>query len=70
MLKNQMFLKMNLENMENQFLDTDGDLSQKLMAALQGANIPGADIRCIDDSLSSLSAFIRLAKHDDSNDSY
>jgi len=59
-----------LENMENQFLDTDGDLSQKLMAALQGANIPGADIRCIDDSLSSLSAFIRLAKHDDSNDSY
>ena len=59
-----------LENMENQFLDTDGDLSQKLMAALQGANIPGADIRCIDDSLSSLSAFIRLAKHDDSDDSY
>ena len=54
-----------LENMENQFLSFDGDLSQKLMASLQGANIPGADIRCIDDSLSSLSAFIRLAQTDD-----
>ncbi len=54
-----------LENMENQFLSFDGDLSQKLMASLQGANIPGADIRCIDDSLSSLSAFIRLAQSDD-----
>ena len=59
-----------LENMENQFLNTQGDLSQKLMASLQGANIPGADTRCLDDNISSLSAFIRLAKQNDLNNDY
>ena len=59
-----------LENMETEFLNTDGDLSQKLIASLQGANIPGADTRCLDDSLSSLSAFIRLAKYDDPDNDY
>jgi len=59
-----------LENMENQFLSTEGTLSQRLMASLQGANIPGADTRCMDDSLSSLSAFVRVAKYDDLNNDY
>ena len=59
-----------LENMENEFLSTEGSLSQKLMASLQGANIPGADTRCMDDSLSSLSAFIRVAKYDDFQSNY
>ena len=59
-----------LENMENQFLSTEGNLSQRLMASLQGANIPGADTRCMDDSLSSLSAFVRVAKYDDLNNDY
>ena len=59
-----------LENMENQFLNTQGDLSQRLMASLQGANIPGADTRCLDDNISSLSAFIRLAKQNDLNNDY
>ena len=54
-----------LENMEYQFINTEGTLAEKLMASLQGANIPGADVRCLDDDLSSLSAFIRLAEPDD-----
>ena len=57
-----------LENMEIQFLTTQGTFSEKLMASLQGANIPGADTRCLEDSLSSLSAFIKVAKSTDSND--
>jgi len=56
-----------LENMENEFINTEGTLAEKLMASLQGANIPGADIRCLDDSLSSLSAFIRVAESDDNS---
>ena len=57
-----------LINMENNFNSTSGTLSDKLMAALQGANIPGADSRCLDDGTSSLSAFIRVAKPlDDDN---
>tara|TARA_Y100001970_G_C14249091_1_gene870448 strand:+ start:4559 stop:5452 length:894 start_codon:yes stop_codon:yes gene_type:complete len=59
-----------LEEMESRFLNTDGELSERLMASLQGANIPGADIRCIDDSLSSLSAFIRVANTYDEEDDY
>ena len=56
-----------LENMEYQFINTEGTLAEKLMASLQGANIPGADARCLDDNLSSLSAFIRLAEPDDNS---
>ena len=57
-----------LINMENNFNTTSGTLSDKLMAALQGANLPGADIRCLDDGTSSLSAFIRVANPlDDDN---
>lgn len=59
-----------LEEMENRFLNTDGELSEKLMASLQGANIPGADIRCIDDNISSLSAFIRIANTYDQEGDY
>ena len=50
-----------LINMENNFNSTVGTLSDKLMAALQGANMPGADSRCLGDGISSLSAFIRVA---------
>ena len=57
-----------LINMENNFNTTSGTLSDKLMAALQGANLPGADTRCLDDGTSSLSAFIRVANPlDDDN---
>ena len=59
-----------LINMENNFNSTFGSLSDKLMAALQGANIEGADSRCLDNGTSSLSAFIRVAEPSDSEGSF
>ena len=57
-----------LDNMEYNFLNTDGPLENRLMSALQGANLPGADERCLEYSTSSLSAFIRLAKPTDTDE--
>lgn len=57
-----------LADMEAGFLNTSGTLADKLMAALQGANVPGADSRCLDDGKSSISAFIRVARPDDPED--
>ena len=57
-----------LIEMENNFNSTEGTLADKLMSAMQGANIPGADTRCLEDSISSLSSFIRVAKPNDSSD--
>jgi uncharacterized Ntn-hydrolase superfamily protein len=54
-----------LTEMEQGFLNTEGSLADKLMAALQGANVPGADTRCLPAGISSKSAFIRVAKPDD-----
>ena len=59
-----------LLNMENNFLSENGPLDRKLMSALQGAKIPGADTRCLDEGISTLSAFIRVAKPSDTNDFY
>ena len=56
-----------LNQMESNFLNTEGALSDKLMAAMQGANIPGADTRCLSDSISSLSSFIRVANPEDNS---
>ncbi|MEM7163358.1 MAG: DUF1028 domain-containing protein [Bacteroidota bacterium] len=57
-----------LDNMENNFINTSGSLAEKLMAAMQGANVIGADTRCEDDSTSSLSAFLRVANPNDEFD--
>ena len=57
-----------LLDMESSFLNTNGPLDQKLMAALQGAKVPGADTRCMDEGISTLSAFIRVAKPDDNEE--
>ena len=57
-----------LEQMEAGFLNTEGSLSDKLMAAMQGANIPGADARCLDRGTSSTSAFLRVYRPDDAID--
>jgi len=54
-----------LDSMENRFLGTEGSLAEKLMAALQGAKVPGADTRCLNEGVSSLSAFVRVAKTND-----
>ena len=40
------------------------------MAALQEAKFPGADTRCLDEGISTLSAFIRVAKPTDINEYY
>ncbi len=58
-----------LDSMEARFLNTEGELVCKLMAALQGANVAGADTRCLSNGTSSLSAFVRVAKPDDDEDS-
>lgn len=54
-----------LEGMENGFTETEGTLAEKLMAAMQGANIPGADSRCLSRGTSSTSAFLKVVKPDD-----
>ena len=54
-----------LNGIEDSFVSTNGSLDQKLMAALQGGKVPGADTRCLDEGISTLSAFIRVAKQDD-----
>ena len=59
-----------VNDMETAFLTTIGTLSDKLMAALQGAKRPGADSRCLTDGVSSLSAFLRVADPTDTDSSY
>ncbi len=55
-----------LDSMEARYLATAGQpLCDRLMAALQGANIPGADSRCLSQGVSSLSAYIKVAKPTD-----
>jgi uncharacterized Ntn-hydrolase superfamily protein len=54
-----------LDSMEAQFLRADGDLACKLMAALQGANVVGADTRCASNGSSSLFAFVKVAQSTD-----
>jgi uncharacterized Ntn-hydrolase superfamily protein len=57
-----------LDSMEAHFISATGTLADKLMYALQGANVPGADSRCLSNGTSSLSAFLRVAKPDDATD--
>ena len=59
-----------LLDMEYNFNSTIGSLADKLMAALQGANVQGADTRCLDDGTSSLSAFIRVAEPLDQDNNF
>jgi len=54
-----------LDSMESRFLNTEGDLACKLMAAMQGANIVGADSRCAPFGTSSLFAFLKVAQPTD-----
>lgn len=54
-----------LDSMEARFLSEDGDLACKLMAALQGAKMVGADTRCASNGTSSLFAFVKVAKPSD-----
>lgn len=54
-----------LDSMEAQFLRASGCLADKLMAAMQGAKVPGADSRCLSNGTSAMFAFLKVAKPDD-----
>ena len=54
-----------LDSMEYRFNNTEGDLACKLMAALQGAKMVGADSRCFSNGTSSLFSFVKVAQPDD-----
>lgn len=56
-----------LQNMETNFRNTSGDLACRLMAALQGAKVVGADTRCAPNESSTLFAFVKVS---DPNDAY
>ncbi|MBI2968716.1 MAG: DUF1028 domain-containing protein [Bacteroidetes bacterium] len=59
-----------LDSMEARFLNSNGDLACKLMAALQGAKVPGADTRCLSSGNSSLSSYLRVARSTDTASSF
>lgn len=54
-----------LDSMEARFLRTEGDLACKMMAAMQGANVIGADSRCTPNGTSSLFAFLKISQTED-----
>ncbi len=51
-----------IADMETAFLSTQGHLAFRLMAALQAANVPGADTRCLANNKPAISAFVRVAR--------
>lgn len=53
-----------LDSMYTRYVNTPGTMADKLMAALQGAKVIGADTRC-NPTRSSISAFLRVAKPTD-----
>jgi uncharacterized Ntn-hydrolase superfamily protein len=57
-----------LDSMEARYLAAEGQgkcLAERLMAAMQGAKVPGADTRCLNNGTSSMFAFIKIAKPGD-----
>jgi uncharacterized Ntn-hydrolase superfamily protein len=54
-----------LDSMEARFLRAEGELACRLMEALQGAKVVGADTRCLGDGISSIGSFLRVARPDD-----
>jgi uncharacterized Ntn-hydrolase superfamily protein len=58
-----------LDSMQNRFLNTQGTLADRLMAALQGAKVIGADTRCAVHGTSSESSFLRVGRMTDPADS-
>jgi uncharacterized Ntn-hydrolase superfamily protein len=54
-----------LDSMEAGFRNTNGNLACRMMAAMKGANVVGADTRCNTENTSSLFAFLQVAKSND-----
>jgi len=59
-----------IDSMERRFLAATGSLADRLMEAMRGAKIPGADKRCLSEGLSSRSSFVRVARPSDSSGYY
>jgi len=60
--------KLVLDSMEARFNREKGDLACKLMAAMQGAKMVGADSRCAANGSSSLFAFLKVSSPNDTFD--
>ena len=58
-----------LDDMEAAFLTQYGTFEEKLMASLMATNVTGADTRCTPYGTPAISAFIRVADPDNSEDS-
>jgi uncharacterized Ntn-hydrolase superfamily protein len=59
-----------VDNMETAFLNTPGPLEDKLMAALNAADVPGADKRCTSCDKPAISAFIKVVHIGDGGTPY
>ncbi len=59
-----------VDNMEAAFLNTPGALEDKLMAALNAADVPGADKRCTSCNKPAISAFIKVVHIGDGGTPY
>ncbi len=59
-----------IQDMEIAFLAEDGPLEDKLMAAIQAANVPGADTRCLSYGKPAISSFIRVTHIGDGDTPY
>ena len=59
-----------VQDMETAFLTTEGQLEDKLMAALEAANVPGADTRCLSCNKPAISAFIKVVHIGDGDTPY
>ena len=58
-----------LDTMEVSYINQYGTLDEKIMASLMAANISGADTRCAVYGTPAISAFVRVASSNDSDDS-
>ncbi|MBT8258565.1 MAG: DUF1028 domain-containing protein [Bacteroidia bacterium] len=54
-----------IDDMETNFNNTVGSLAEKLMASMQGANVAGADTRCLERGTSSTTAWLMVYQPDD-----
>ncbi len=59
-----------VDSMEARYLRSKGPLAERLMEAMKGALIAGADSRCLSEGLSSRSSFLRVAKPSDTTNYY
>ena len=59
-----------IDTMQTAFLNTQGPLADRLMAALQAAKIPGADTRCAQYGKSSISGFVKVVRIGDGSNFY